>query len=379
MTAEERSKHRAPNGDRIEKQKQTIFDAMTPEENNGDYEKSSPSNSHPNIKSSTSSEEDHFFSMNNWVPAFMKKHPQHKKRSQDSDRRSSLVSESSVGNSDIENSVDLELHMSLSCGNVTNIILGDIDPTESSIPLHLNTYPQVRNSMASSIGKATELDEFFLGYHGRLEYAIGGDVVDSLDEALSLAKAGEMSITPDAYEIVQSQAMNLTFEKRRGYFVIKNITEDQPIRKNNYPHTSPLRHNSSLASRKASAIVNNNADYLKTLPGLRTQATKMSLEPLIPRVRNTSYLYLPVELNRYYFKYISRSALYRLKNSVDGNLPAQFREVTIMFVSLGKPNVAERDELSKVQKAVLIAIRALVKYEGMLQQFAIDDKGKDVL
>jgi hypothetical protein len=46
-----------------------------------------------------------------------------------------------------------------------------------------------------------------------------------------------------------------------------------------------------------------------------------------------------------------------------------------MFVSLGKTNVTTEDGLEKVQKALLLAIQALVKYEGMLQQFAIDDKG----
>jgi hypothetical protein len=46
-----------------------------------------------------------------------------------------------------------------------------------------------------------------------------------------------------------------------------------------------------------------------------------------------------------------------------------------MFVSLGKTDVQKRDGLAKVQKAVLLVIQALAKYEGMLQQFAIDDKG----
>jgi len=65
-----------------------------------------------------------------------------------------------------------------------------------------------------------------------------------------------------------------------------------------------------------------------------------------------------------------------MQHSVDGSIPAQFRETTIMFISLGKTDVTSKDGLKKVHTAVSIAIEALVRYEGMLQQFAIDDKGK---
>jgi hypothetical protein len=373
LTAEEILKHRAPNGERKETQKQTIFDAMTSEINNDKHGHGTASSTQPLKKVPTSFEENNYFSVKNWVPAFMKKHSRLKRESIDKDRRASEASELSVGTSDIQNAVDLELHMALSCGNVTNIIVGDADLTESATILNPTLYPQAR--LANPSGDKTVQDEFFIEYHGRLEYAIGGDVVDSLDEALSLAKAGELSITPAACEIVQRQSMNLNFESRRNYYVIKNITEDLSLHKNSNPHPSPLRHDGTPASRKISSVLNNNSDYLQTLPGLRTQANKLSIEPLMPRVRNTCHMNLPVGMNRYYFKYISRSALYRMKHSVDANIAAQFRDVTIMFISLGKTDVCKREGLIKVQKAVLLAIQNFVKFEGMLQQFAIDDKG----
>lgn len=367
LTAEERSKHRTPNGEKKEQQKETIYDAMNPNCDKDDKITQ-------DIKPSTF-EENNFLSIDNWVPTFMKR----KGKDRYKERRSSDSSEISSNNSDLNNCVDLELHMALSCGNVTNIILGDLDPNDTDDRQHASLFPQSR-SMEKAADISPMLDEFFLDYRGRLEYAIGGDVVDSLDEALSIAKAGELSITPAAYDIVRRQSMNLSFERKRRFFVIKNITEDRSIRKSsNNPHTSSgLRHNTSPLSRKNTSMTHplSNADYLKTLPGLRTHASKMSIEPLIPRVRNTFHNNLPVNLNRFYCKYINRSALYRMQHSVDGSIPAQFRETTIMFISLGKTDVTSKDGLKKVQTAVLIAIEALVRYEGMLQQFAIDDKGK---
>lgn len=373
LTAEERSKHRTLSGDRREPEKQTIYDAMDASNQNGENSSNGSSNSQE-IKPTTF-EETNFLTVENWMPAFLKRGGR-KSHLKGKDRRASDSSEQSGISTDMSNCIDLELHMSLSCGNVTNIILGDLDPSESPNFHRPSLYPQIRSTVDNAADFTTVLDEFFMEYHGRLEYAIGGDVVDSLDEGLSLAKAGEMSISPAAYDIVQRQGMNLTFERRRRFFIIKNIVEDNPVRKSNISHTSPLRPHNAATNRKTNAVIQTNADYLKTLPGLRTNSSKMIFEPLIPRVRNTCHMNLPVESNRYYFKYISRSALYRMQHSVDGIPPAQFREVTIMFISLGKTDVARRNGLIKVQKAVLLALQALVKYEGNLQQFAIDDKGK---
>ncbi|KAL9542771.1 hypothetical protein PS6_009636 [Mucor atramentarius] len=356
LTAEERSKHRTPNGEKKEQQKETIYDAMNPNCDKDDKITQ-------DIKPSTF-EENNFLSIDNWVPTFMKR----KGKDRYKERRSSDSSEISSNNSDLNNCVDLELHMALSCGNVTNIILGDLDPNDTDDRQHASLFPQSR-SMEKAADISPMLDEFFLDYRGRLEYAIGGDVVDSLDEALSIAKAGELSITPAAYDIVRRQSMNLSFERKRRFFVIKNITEDRSIRKSsNNPHTSSgLRHNTSPLSRKNTSMTHplSNADYLKTLPGLRTHASKMSIEPLIPRVRNTFHNNLPVNLNRFYCKYINRSALYRMQHSVDGSIPAQFRETTIMFISLGKTDVTSKDGLKKVQTAVLIAIEALKEKESL--------------
>ncbi|KAI8375100.1 hypothetical protein EDC96DRAFT_497898 [Choanephora cucurbitarum] len=390
LTVEERSKHRSSEGENPKQlPKQTIYDAMHSNKESQQSSESDPSfnESYNSSKGRyatyrreskqekpTTFEENNMFSIDSWVPTFMKR----KKHNKDRRRTSDTSDLSNPNNMDASNCIDLELHMSLSCGSVTNIILGNLDPDDLKHHQQGPTYPQTAAGSTKDI--ALILDEFFTEYHGRLEYAIGGDVVDSLDEALSIAKAGEMTITPAAYDFIQRQTMNLTFERRRRFFVIRNITEaSQNARKTTGTHTLPLRHGNNSNGRKGALQLNNNAEYLKTLPGLQAHASKMELDPLIPRVRNTSHMNLSVESNRYYFKYINQSALYRLQHSVDGNLPAQFRDVTIMFVSLGKTEVMKKEGLIKVQKAVSLAIGALVKYEGMLQQFAIDDKGATLL
>jgi hypothetical protein len=95
--------------------------------------------------------------------------------------------------------------------------------------------------------------------------------------------------------------------------------------------------------------------------------SKLNLEPLIPKVRNTSFLELSTETNPHYYKYLNRSALHRLRQSDDGNFPAQFRDATIMFISLGKLKVWTDDGIKQAQTAMKHAIKCLVKYEGKTQ------------
>ncbi|KAI8639281.1 hypothetical protein BD408DRAFT_350303 [Parasitella parasitica] len=247
--------------------------------------------------------------------------------------------------------IDLELHIALSCGEITNVILGDIKATPK----------QKRFSYVSPNGTENLVDHM-LDYKGRLEYAICGPAVESLEDVLSAAKAGEMSITPEAFRVFQNQAMSLSYEKRNRFFIVKS--SDTTTLKKNERHHHAQGKNDQLY-----------ADYLANRPGLRTRAATLNIEPLIPRTRDTSYLELSSDPNPNYLKYINRSALYRLQHSPDDNFPAQFRDATIMFISLGKLNVATQEGMQIAQKATITTIQTLVKYEGVLQQFAVDDKG----
>lgn len=294
-----------------------------------------------------------------------------------SDRRlSSVHSDQTTATHDIK-SIDLELHIAVSCGNVTNVILGDMNPSGaiSEMPLFIpklgsSIGPSNKNDIGGidngkkpdfapgvgangqsprrpdSTGTSKAYDDYFLRYRGRLEYAICGEAVDSLDKALSEARAGEISITPETFVMIDQKTMHLSYEMRNGYYVVKGFDFD--------------KNDTSFGNQ-------HNQLY---------PASQLKVEPLIPKTRDTSFLTLTMDSSLQYYKYLNRSSLYRLQHSVDGSFPAQFREATIMFISLGKIHVDEQDGYQKAQKALYLAIRRLVKYEGMLQQFAVDDKGK---
>ncbi|KAI8968057.1 hypothetical protein BDF20DRAFT_898573 [Mycotypha africana] len=374
LTAEERTKHRRPSVElRNMNNNRTMYDKRTPDIAATERKKSE---SDRNEATTSTSKDSHFLSMESLFPFWKKQGHKGRQRHRRSSDSSNLSGTTNTAASSIY-SVKLELHMALSCGDIINIILGDM-PNEAEILRHPSIYPQIRSYGDSQSAKPI-VDEYFFDYRGRLEYAIGGDVVDALDEALSTAKAGELGLTATAYDIIKRQSFNLNFERRGRFFVISNIVEgqDHSVRKSSYPHPPSLRPNTNNILKKYPPP--NNMEYLKALPGVKVEASGITMEPLIPRVRNTFLNYLPAEANPIYCKYVNRSALYRMQHSVGGHIPAQFREVTIMFISLGKTHVASSEGLLKAQQAVLVAIQALVKFEGMLQQFAIDDKGATLL
>jgi hypothetical protein len=124
---------------------------------------------------------------------------------------------------------------------------------------------------------------------------------------------------------------------------------------------------------KAANKAGTNASTLADRTLTSNITSKLNLEPLIPKVRNTSFLELSTETNPHYYKYLNRSALHRLRQSDDGNFPAQFRDATIMFISLGKLKVWTDDGIAHAQTAMTRAIKCLVKYEG---EFSLDFNSK---
>ncbi|KAI8988967.1 hypothetical protein BDB01DRAFT_783845 [Pilobolus umbonatus] len=301
----------------------------------------------------------------NWdcIPNFMKKKDH-------GSRRASEASEPSTLNSDLTNAIDLELHMALSCGNVTNIVLGDAN-IDASVETRIANNLEKTGTPSSAV-----VDNNFSQYNGRLEYAIAGEVVESLGDALSTAKAGEMAITLVAYSIIQEQQMQLSFEKRRNFFILSN--ESITPRKKPSFGASSLRRYSGSTIRKVNSM-SINSEYLKMLPGLEASDNKLEISPLIPKVRNYSFMSISSSENTYYHKYLNRSGLFRLYTSLDDTYTAQFREVTIMFISLGKTDATSKEGLNRLEIALKLVIQSLIKYEGMLQQFAIDDKGATIL
>ncbi|KAL0095824.1 hypothetical protein F4703DRAFT_1826999 [Phycomyces blakesleeanus] len=384
LTAEERTKHRTPTGEidrRIRKSKKErffLFDGSTSGVDNSLHPISTSScSSSASVSANTNMsffrqddlpfQEEYTIAFNIWncFPFIGRK-----RREMMYARRSSMSSVDLPGSN--TNTVDLELHIALSCGDLTNIILGDFDGSDMPV----SQFPTKAPGDIPELDPLMNADNPSLRYTGRLEYAICGPAVESLEEALSVAQAGEMSITKEAYDIIQKQSLDFTYEKRDNFFVIKNADTMPPMRSK--MNTAMRNHHAQHGSKIST--VGPNASYLAERPGLMKQASKLNIEPLVARRRNNDYMEQPnEETNENYSKYINRSALYRLQHSPDNNYPAQFRDVTIMFVSLGKLQVSTPEGLEMGQRALKIGMRSLIKYEGMLQQFAVDDKGATLL
>lgn len=65
---------------------------------------------------------------------------------------------------------------------------------------------------------------------GRLEYAICGEQMATIDDALNMARAGELTITKDAWACVVSGSYPWV-EQRRQCYILKNIQQanDDPL------------------------------------------------------------------------------------------------------------------------------------------------------
>ncbi|KAF9142534.1 hypothetical protein BG015_000768 [Linnemannia schmuckeri] len=206
----------------------------------------------------------------------------------------------------LDDSHDLQLHMALSAGDVTNIIIGDEGDDDAFNNL---------------LTQAT----------GRLEYAICGEHMAAIDDALNMARAGEVTITKCAWKYVNPDSYPRS-EPRRNCFILKN---NQP------------------------------SDNVEA--------------PLLRKVRNDRLLHTVDHVNSNYYKYINKSAIHRLILYPDSNFPAQFRNVTILFISLGDVKPWLPEGLAFCQKAMFIVHQVTSAYEGFIQQFAVDDKGATLL
>ncbi|KAG0298278.1 hypothetical protein BGZ98_000264 [Dissophora globulifera] len=199
---------------------------------------------------------------------------------------------------------ELQLHLAMSAGPVSNIIIGDI-------------------------GQEDGFDDLVIQTIGRLEYAICGEQMSTIDDALSMARAGELTITECAWKYVNQDAYPW-YEPRKNCYILKNIQS---------PNDAPL----------------------------------------LRRVRNDKLFNTSEASNQHYYKYLNKSAIYRLILNPDNNFPAQFRTVTILFVSLGDVKPWTPEGLETCQRVFFQVHKVTSEYEGFIQQFAVDDKGATVL
>ncbi|KAF9438456.1 hypothetical protein BGZ76_007710 [Entomortierella beljakovae] len=201
-----------------------------------------------------------------------------------------------------KDSIELKLHMALSAGEISNVIIGDVG-IEHGIDVQIK---------------------------GRLEYAICSEQMATLEDALNLAHAGEITLTQSIWKYANAESIP-KYEPRDNCIILK-----------------------------------------------QGPASDINL-PVPRRVRNDKLLNTPVASNQHYFKYLNRSAIHRLILYPDGTFPAQFRNATILFVSLGEVKPWITEDLAICQRAMQLIQKLISKYEGFIQQFAVDDKGATFL
>ncbi|KAL1916785.1 uncharacterized protein VTP21DRAFT_5489 [Calcarisporiella thermophila] len=209
----------------------------------------------------------------------------------------------------------------------------EVSEQEFELQLHVAVAAgEVTHVVIGNVGDESVLGDPSLVYErcsGRLEYAICGETVESLGPALAIAKEGEMTMTKEAWKYADPHNLDLTYQTRDNCVII--------------------RHHRQWRNRP--------------------------LDPILPRVRHG--IQLPDATSYQFFKYINKSALYRLCLG-DGN-PAHLREVTILFMGLRGVNVAAGRGQVIAQKSIQILFKALDNYDGYLQQFAVDEKGATFL
>lgn len=224
LTAEERSRHRSnataemehrfnPNIANSSNERFLLFDGGgTASESERTLSRDSFQNMSSLFDNDYGYHEEYSTAFNFWncIPVlFGKGSSRRKNKVYASMRRRSHTSDTTSGEPD---AIDLELHIGLSCGDITNVILGDMKSSVCAIKKKRKSQSRVLSTD----------EQASLDYVGRLEYAICGPAVESLEDALTVAKAGEMSITAEAYNLFRSQNATLSCEKRNQFYVAKS-------------------------------------------------------------------------------------------------------------------------------------------------------------
>lgn len=131
-----------------------------------------------------------------------------------SDRQGMAPDESS------DDAQDLQLHMALSAGDICKL-----NEVLTSMSIELLTHRVllvVANIIIGDVGSENGLDNILALETGRLEYAVCSDNMATIEDALNMARAGEVTITKNAWKYVNADAYPCS-EPRRNCYILKNI------------------------------------------------------------------------------------------------------------------------------------------------------------
>lgn len=135
-----------------------------------------------------------------------------------SDRQDMAPDESS------DDAHNLQLHMALSAGEICKLKLVVLFISLYCTPLLTLDTLVVANIVIGDVGNNNDLDNLLVQETGRLEYAVSSANMATIEDALSMARAGEVTITKNAWKYVNADAYPSS-EPRRNCYILKNIQE----------------------------------------------------------------------------------------------------------------------------------------------------------
>ncbi|KAJ3334025.1 hypothetical protein HDU76_013100 [Blyttiomyces sp. JEL0837] len=207
------------------------------------------------------------------------------------------------------------------------------------------------------------LDNVILGYPDqRLDYSVAGPVVTEIGRILNAAGPGELALPKSLWDSM-SQTFPLFLRgkvtEKDTVTIISKLGESQSFTPG---YTLPTRggRRSSLVPLPSSVV-----NRLSTVTDMDVNEISLEAQTVYQKFINSSLVY-KIATNQ-------PTSGKSMEDFTAEDLP-EYRRMTVMFIKLKFPF-----EAPKAQRCMEICIDTLSKYDGVLQQFSVDDKGITIL
>jgi hypothetical protein len=137
-----------------------------------------------------------------------------------------------------DDSHDLQLHMALSAGDISMFnplssygsihFRSQVKSKYSHNPIQIIISKSLANIIIGNKGDDDAFNNLLTQETGRLEYAICGEQMSAIDDALNMARAGEVTVTKCAWKYVNPDSYPCS-EPRRNCFILRNNQPDDNI------------------------------------------------------------------------------------------------------------------------------------------------------
>ncbi|KAJ3415557.1 hypothetical protein HDV05_004608 [Chytridiales sp. JEL 0842] len=240
-------------------------------------------------------------------------------------------------------SVQLQIHVALSEGLIDNVIMGDSDI--------------------------------------RLDYCINGPSLKQLGDILDATKSGELGISADMYDdIIPATSHSLAFESPHGFKVFSEQAL-QSLYNSMEPQISmvlsDLEQLDHLQTTTAIPDTANtvNPEALKDEDEAFNMLELFVNQALIQKLRSGKEVTQPITIIQHptvQFRPPTRSKTHLVLKTV--KVTSEFRAVSVVFVKL-----LSSFDPQKAHIVMSAFVKILRRWEGVFQQYSVDDKGQTLL